>query len=44
MNPMQDNEPKVKVATRNRARLNPVSVLLLVAIVVLLISGAVSGI
>ena len=49
MNPMTDNAPKVKVAARSRAAVSPMSVtsgsvLLLVAIVVLLINGAVSGI
>ena len=45
MNPnTQENEPKVKVASRAVPSVTPVLVLLLVSVVVLLISGAMSGI
>ena len=45
MNPYnQDNEPKVKVASRAVPSITPIVVLLLVSVVVLLISGALSGI
>lgn len=45
MNPYRkDDEPKVKVASRAVPSVTPVLVLLLVSVVVLLISGAMSGI
>jgi len=45
MNPYsRENEPKVKVASRAVPSITPVLVLLLVSVVVLLISGATSGI
>ena len=45
MNPYRkENEPKVKVASRAVPSVTPVLVLLLVSVVVLLISGALSGI
>ena len=45
MNPYRkENEPKVKVASRAVPSIAPVLVLLLVSVVVLLISGATSGI
>ncbi len=45
MNPYhKENEPKVKVASRAVPSIAPVLVLLLVSVVVLLISGALSGI
>ena len=45
MNPYRkENEPKVKVASRAVPSITPVLVLLLVSVVVLLISGALSGI
>lgn len=45
MNPYRnENAPKVKVASRAVPSIMPVVVLLLVSVVVLLISGALSGI
>jgi hypothetical protein len=45
MNPYRkENEPKVKVASQAASSVTPVLVLLLVSVVVLLISGALSGI
>ena len=45
MNPYnQDNEPKVKVASPAAVSITPIVVVLLVSVVVLLISGALSGI
>ncbi len=45
MNPyQQDNEPKVKIASRAVPSITSVLVLLLVSVVVLLINGALSGI
>ena len=45
MNPYRkENEPKVKVASRAVSSIAPVVILLLVSVVVLLISGATSGI
>ena len=45
MNPYRkDNEPKVKVASRAVPSIAPIVVLLLVSVVVVLISGAMSGI
>lgn len=45
MNPYRkENEPKVKVASRAVPSISPVVILLLVSVVVLLISGALSGI
>ena len=45
MNPYRkENEPKVKVASQAAPSVTPVLVLLLVSVVVLLISGALSGI
>ncbi|MEP3889404.1 MAG: hypothetical protein ABJN69_02995 [Hellea sp.] len=45
MNPYRkENEPKVKVASRAVPSIAPVLILLLVTVVVLLISGATSGI
>lgn len=45
MNPYRkENEPKVKVASRAVPSIAPVLILLLVSVVVLLISGAMSGI
>ena len=45
MNPYRkENEPKVKVASRAVPSITPIVVLLLVSVVVLVISGAMSGI
>ncbi|MDB2437696.1 hypothetical protein N9W89_03195 [Hellea sp.] len=45
MNPYhKENEPKVKVASRAVPSIAPVAILLLVSVVVLVISGAMSGI
>ena len=45
MNPYhKENEPKVKVASRAVPSIAPVVILLLVSVVVLVISGAMSGI
>lgn len=44
MNPYRKDEVKVKVASQAAPSVTPIVVLLLVSVVVLLISGAMSGI